>query len=209
MTIHIRQQKMTRDGIMKKSIALAVWSLLAILAAQLPAQARQTLDALSATQFRKGMAAFNRQNFTVAGALLRLPAERGDSRAQATLCYLHTHGRGVPQSFPEAANWCRRSAEQGNAQGQYMLGLLYNSGHGVPESFVQAYMWLNLAAAHAAGPKREFSYRIRDSVASKMSPAQIAKAQALAVEYRPAPELPGSALLIERCVNRHECRENP
>ena len=30
---------------MKKSIALAVWSLLAILAAQLPAQARQTLDA--------------------------------------------------------------------------------------------------------------------------------------------------------------------
>src|ERR1700690_147163 len=113
---------MTRDGIMRKSIALAVCSLLAILAAQLPAQARQTLDALSAAQFRKGMAAFNRQDYTAAGVLLRLPADRGDSRAQAILCFLHTHGRGVPQSFSEAANWCRRSAEQGNAQGQYMLG---------------------------------------------------------------------------------------
>ena len=51
-----------------------------------------------------------------------------------------------------------------------MLGLLYNNGHGVPENFVQAYKWLNLAAAHASGPKKEFSYRIRDSVATKMSP---------------------------------------
>ena len=198
---------MTRDGIMKKSIALAVCSLLAILAAQLPAQARQTSDAVSAAQFRKGMAAFNRHDFTAAGELLRLPADRGDSRAQAVLCYLYTHGRGVPQSFPEAANWCQRSAEQGNAQGQYMLGLMYNAGHGVPESFVQSYMWLNLAAAHASGPKREFSYRIRDSVASKMSPAQIAKAQALAVDYRPVPELPGSAFLAGQCASSEKCRD--
>ena len=190
---------------MKKSIALAVCSLLAILAAQLPAQARQTLDALSAAQLRKGMAAFNRQDYTAAGVLLRLPADRGDSRAQAILCHLHTHGRGVPQSFPEAANWCQRSAEQGNAQGQYMLGLLYNAGHGVPESYVQAYKWLNLAAAHASGPKREFSYRIRDSVASKMSPAQIAKAQALAVEYRPVPELPHSVILAGQCASSEKC----
>ena len=173
---------------MKKSIALAVWSLLAILTAQLPAHARHTLDALGAAQLRKGMAAFNRQDYTAAGVLLRLPADRGDSRAQAILCFLHTHGRGAPQSFPEAANWCRRSAEQGNAQGQYMLGLLYNNGHGVPENFVQAYKWLNLAAAHASGPKRDFSYRIRDSVATKMSPAQVAKAQMLAIEWRPTPE---------------------
>jgi TPR repeat protein len=202
MTIRIRQQKTTRDGIMKKSIALAVCLLLAILAAQLPAQARPTMDSVTAAQFRKGMAAFNRQDYAAAGVLLRQPAERGDSRAQALLCHLYTHGRGVPLNYPEAATWCRRSAEQGNAQGQYMLGLLYNAGHGVTESYVQAYKWLNLAAAHAAGPKREFSYRIRDSVASKMSPDQIAKAQALAVAWRPVPELPGSALMIVPCVEK-------
>jgi len=173
---------------MNKAIALIVWSLLAILAAQLPADARRLPDPQSAVQLKKGLAAFNRQDYAAAGLLLQIPAERGNSSAQAVLCYLHTYGRGVPQSYRIAAEWCHRSAEQGNAQGQYMLGLLYNSGHGVKESFVQAYKWLNLAAARASGPKKEFSYRIRDSVAAKMSPDQVEKAQALTIEWRPAPE---------------------
>lgn len=173
---------------MRKAIALIAGSLLALLLAQLPADARRLPDGVSTVQLRKGLAAFNRHNYTAAGILLRLPAEQGSSEAQAVLCYLYTYGRGVPQSFWEAANWCHRSAEQGNAQGQYMLGLLYNKGHGVPENFVQAYKWLNLAAAHASGAKKEFSYRIRDSVATKMSPHQVAKAQALSIEWRPEPE---------------------
>ncbi len=173
---------------MKKTAALVALSLLTVLAVQLPADARRSPDGLAAVQLRKGLAAFNRHDYTAAGALLRLPAEQGSSSAQAVLCYLYTYGRGVPQSFSEAANWCRRSAEQGNAQGQYMLGLLYNKGHGVPEDFVLAYKWLNLAAAHASGAKKEFSYRIRDSVATKMSPHQVAKAQALSIEWRPVPE---------------------
>jgi len=176
---------------MKKSIALIACSLLAIAATQYPTQARQTLDALTALQFKKGMAAFNRHDYTTAGLLLRLPAERGASEAQAILCYLHTYGRGVPQSYDQAAMWCHRSAEQGNAQGQYMLGLLYNKGHGVQENYVQAYKWLNLAAAHASGPRRDFSYRIRDSVATKMSPYQLSKAQALSVEWQPSFEPSG------------------
>jgi len=124
------EPKTTKDGTMKKAIALAVWSLLAILATQLPADARRMPDRPDAVQLRKGLAAFNRQDYTAAGLLLRSPAEHGNASAQAILCFLHTHGRGVPQSFQEAANWCRRSAEQGNAQGQYLLGLLYNNGHG-------------------------------------------------------------------------------
>ena len=182
-----------------------VWSLLAILAAQLPADARRLPDRLDAVQLKKGLAAFNRHDYTAAGLLLRAPAEHGNASAQAVLCFLHTYGRGVPQSFREAAHWCHRSAEQGNAQGQYLLGLLYNNGHGVPEDFVQAYKWLNLAAAHAAGPKRDFSYRIRDSVATKMSPAQVAKAQALAIAWRPIPELRGSAWMAGQCADGERC----
>jgi TPR repeat protein len=173
---------------MKKAITLIAGSLLAVLAAQFPAEAHRPPNGLSAIQLRKGLAAFKRHDYTAAGILLRLPAEQGSSEAQAVLCYLYTYGRGVPQSFWEAANWCHRSAEQGNAQGQYMLGLLYNKGHGVPENFVQAYKWLNLAAAHASGAKKEVSYRIRDSVATKMSPHQVSKAQALSIEWLPEPE---------------------
>lgn len=182
-----RDEKRERRS-MRNAIALIAWSLLAVLAAPLPVDAHRSPEGPSTMQLKKGVTAFNRHDYTAAGALLRLPAEQGSAGAQALLCFLYTYGRGVPQSFFEAAIWCRRSAEQGNAQGQYMLGLLYNKGHGVPESFIQAYKWLNLAAAHASGPKREFSYRIRDSVAAKMSPAQVAKAQALTIKWRPTPE---------------------
>lgn len=191
---------------MKKAIALALGALLALLAAGFPAEARGLPARSDAMLLRQGLAAFNRHDYARAALLLQVPAEHGYANAQAVLCFMHTHGRGVPQSYRDAADWCRRSAEQGNAQGQYLLGLLYNSGHGVPENFVQAYKWLNLAAVHASGPKREFSYRIRDSVAAKMSPAQVEKAQALAAAWRPEPELRGSAMGTESCAGAENCR---
>jgi TPR repeat protein len=158
-----------------------------------------------AGRLREGLAAFNRHDYAAAASLLWLRAERGDSRAQALLCFMHTYGRGVPQSEAEAANWCHRAADQGNSQAQYMLGLLYNKGHGVPEDFIEAYKWLDLAAARASGSKQDFSYRIRDAVATKMSPAQIARAQALAIAWRPRPELRGSAFIAGQCAGREKC----
>lgn len=184
---------------MQRTTTLAMCTLLVAMTVNLPAHA---------DQLRDGLGAFKRHDYARAAALLRSPAEAGAPGAQAVLCYLYTYGRGVPQNYREAASWCLRAANQGNAESQYMLGLLYNKGHGVPENFVDAYMWLNLAAARASGPKREFSYRIRDSVASKMSPAQITKAQTLALEWRPVPELRGSDLMAGQCAANKKCR-NP
>jgi len=192
---------------MKKAIASAALSLLAILAVRLPADARRAPDRLDAVQYRNGMAAFDRHDFTTAGLLLRLPAEHGNASAQAVLCFLHIYGRGVPQSYSEAAFWCHRSAGQGNAEGQYLLGLLYNTGRGVPESYVEAYKWLNIAAAHATGAKRDYSYRIRDSVAAKMSPRQVAKAQALSIGWRPVREGRGAVVVVEPCPEGDACPE--
>ena len=166
-----------RGELMKTTMKLA----LVVCALALATQAQ-------ASQLRAGLAAFDRRDYAKAGTLLQLPAHRGDAEAQSALCFLYKFGRGVPQSYPAAAYWCRRAADQGNTAAQYMLGILYNEGHGVREDFVQAYKWLNLAAARASGSKQDFSYRIRDAVASKMSPAQIAKAQALAVVWRPIAE---------------------
>jgi len=182
---------------MTNATRLAFCILLMMLSAALPANAGQLQD---------GLAAFKRHDYATAARHLQSPAEHGDARAQAVLCYLHTYGRGVPQSYREAANWCLRAANQGNTESQYMLGLLYNKGHGVPEDFIEAYKWLNLAATRASGPKREFSYRIRDSVASKMSPAQLAKAQALAVAWQPVLESHGSDLMAGQCTANGKCR---
>jgi uncharacterized protein len=159
----------------------------------------------NASSLRDGFAAFKRHDYARAARYLQSPAELGNARAQAVLCYLHTYGRGVPQSYREAAHWCLRAANQGNGEGQYMLGLLYNKGHGVPEDFIEAYKWLNLAASRASGPKREFSYRIRDNVASKMSPVQLAKAQALAMAWRPLPERHGPDLTASQCATSGKC----
>jgi len=56
---------------------------------------------------------------------------------------------------------------------------MYTNGQGVPQDFVQAHMWFNLAASkeYAAAQKG------RDSVAEKMSPAQLAEAQRLATDW--------------------------
>ena len=113
--------------------------------------------------------------------LLRLPAETGNAAAQGVLCFLYTEGYGVPRSWREAAFWCERAAEQGNVQAQYMFGLLYNKGHGVPENYILAYKWLNLAASRASGPKKEYSFRMRDCGRDENVPrADRARAGALA-----------------------------
>jgi TPR repeat protein len=63
---------------------------------------------------------------------------------------------------------------------------MYDKGHGVPQDFVLAYKWLNLAAAHAYGRQRDVFARLRDAVASKMSPNEIAAGQRLALYWTPA-----------------------
>ena len=62
---------------------------------------------------------------------------------------------------------------------QFALGLLYNKGQGVPKNLTLAYMWLNLSASQAVGNVRDFKVRIRDSIASKMTPDQVEEAQRL------------------------------
>lgn len=115
-------------------------------------------------------------------------AEQGDPVAQAQLGFMYQIGRGVPQSYAEAARWQMRAACQGDTRAQYLIGLLYDKGHGVPQDYVMAYMWLALASAAAPSSWANASMRARDAVATKMSPMALAKAQYLAVTFRPAPE---------------------
>ena len=96
------------------------------------------------------------------------------------------NGYGAPQVYITASDLYYQAAIRGNPFGQGMLGLMYDKGHGVPQDFVLAYKWLNLAAARAPKHERDYFLRLRNAVASKMSPVQIAEGQRLAMLWATA-----------------------
>ena len=70
------------------------------------------------------------------------------------------------------------AAEQGDADAQGNLGVMYAFGVGVLKDYVRAHMWGNIAAKNGY----KLGAKLRDSVAKKMTPADISKAQDLARE---------------------------
>lgn len=112
-----------------------------------------------------------------------LAAGQGLAEAQFHLGFLYVTGTGVPQSFIEAEQWYRLAAQQGMGKAQHNMGYLYHIGRGgLPQDFVQAHMWYNLAATRGI----ENAARLRDLVASMISPEEEELAQQLAREWQPA-----------------------
>jgi uncharacterized protein len=116
-----------------------------------------------------------------------------DATAQFLLGSLYYDGSdslSLAQDYAEAAKWYLRAANQGEHNAQLNLGRMYEKGHGVPQDYALAHMWLNLAAAAASAAQGSFNYPafIRDNLAGRMTPAQIAEAQKLAREWKPKPE---------------------
>jgi TPR repeat protein len=145
-----------------------------------------SLPAARAGAVASANAAYARGDFIGAVNLLTPLALRGNARAQAFLGFMFENGFGAPQAYVAAADLYVQASNQGNPFGQAMLGLMYDKGHGVPQDFVLAYKWLNLAAARAPKYERDYFLRLRDAVASKMSPYQIAEGQRLAMLWATA-----------------------
>jgi TPR repeat protein len=78
-----------------------------------------------------------------------------------------------------------RAAEQGYADAQFNLGVAYANGQGVPQDYGEAHMWLNLAASRASRTDAKSYAEVRDDLAGKMTPQQIAEAQRLVREWKP------------------------
>ena len=133
----------------------------------------------------RATAAYARGDYIAAVNVLTPLALRGDASAQAFLGFMYENGFGAPQAYDAASDLYIQAAIRGNPFGQAMLGLMYDKGHGVPQDFILAYKWLNLAAAHAPKRQREYYLRLRNAVASKMSPAQIVVGQRLALLWAP------------------------
>ncbi len=139
--------------------------------------------------YEDGLDAYHSGDYATALRLWRLLAEQGYAPAQNKLGFMHNKGRGVPQDFATAVKWLRLAAEQGHARAQYNLGFSYENGGGVPQDFVQAHMWFSLAASRfPPGEDRDRATQGRDTLAFFMTPAQIAEAQKLALEWKPRGE---------------------
>ena len=94
---------------------------------------------------------------------------------------MYENGQGVPQDYAAAVKWFRKASDQSFALAQTSLGTMYERGMGMTKDYVQAHMWYNLAAAQGQKDAGKF----RDSLAKKMTPAQIAEGQKLAREWKP------------------------
>ena len=95
-------------------LALAIWSLPALAAAQEP----DPLPPLTREVYATGFA----------------ETTGGDPNAQNALGMAYRIGWGVvPQDYPTSVEWYRLAAEQGRAEAQFHLGGTYGLGQGVPE----------------------------------------------------------------------------
>jgi TPR repeat protein len=141
--------------------------------------------AAHADPLARANAAYARGDYVLAVNMLTPIALRGNPNAQAFLGFMYENGYGAPQAYDAAADLYIQAAIRGNPFGQCMLGLMYDKGHGVRQDFVLAYKWLNLAAARAPKRQRDYFLRLRNAVASKMSPAQISEGQRLALLWVP------------------------
>jgi TPR repeat protein len=138
------------------------------------------MDRAHADPLGRANAAYARGDYVQAVNILSPLAFHGNASAQALLGFMFEQGYGAPQVYAAAADLYLEASQRGNPFGQAMLGLMYDKGHGVPQDFILAYKWLNLAAARASKHERGYFIRLRDAVASKLSPAQIAEGQRLA-----------------------------
>ncbi len=110
--------------------------------------------------------------------------------AEFSLGVMHRVGRGVMQSESQAAIWFAESAEHGHADAQQTLASMYAFGQGVPRDYVEAYKWFSLAAV-SHGPHAEdqasAAAHMRDLLAARMDPDDLAEAKRLAEEWKPDP----------------------
>jgi TPR repeat protein len=121
------------------------------------------------------------KNYHKAAGWYAKAAKGGLAKSQYTLGHMYATDQGVPRNLGRAVYWFRKAAEQGIAKAQFLLAEMYNKGWGVQKNTVLSYMWNSIAAAqgHKSAAKR------LEIIGKHMTPAQLAKAKAMAANWKP------------------------
>jgi len=108
-------------------------------------------------------------------------AHAGNADAEELIGVMYAMGLGVERDDRRAFEWYLRASMKGHPGAQSGIGWYYEVGRGVAADLVRAYMWYGLSAI---GGDPDAAISIGD-VARKMTPEQIAEAQALIDDYKP------------------------
>ncbi len=112
-------------------------------------------------------------------------ALKGDAEAQFDLGKNYEAGRiGLPKDFTQAEHWYRMAAEQGDPFAQASLGILLGFGKGIPKDAVQALMWYEVAISRSTGGDQQTIVEMRDNLAARMSPKDVAEARSRAQAWK-------------------------
>ena len=142
---------------------------------------------MAAAVMKEGLAAYNREDYSTALMSFRSLAEsrtvtaRFKSNAHYRLGLMHDF---VYDDRVQAARHYSRAAELGHVKAQLRLSEKYYLAVGLALDYVRAYMWSSVAAKLV---QNEFDKHLavgnRDDLAEIMTPAEIAKARKLAIEW--------------------------
>ena len=110
-------------------------------------------EAALEAELRKGLDAYDANDYITAFTTWTPLAEAGYADAQFNLGWLYGFGRGVDEDDAEELKWYRRAiegfrlrAEAGDAEAQNNLGRMYENGWGVEDDDAEAIKWYRLAA---------------------------------------------------------------
>ncbi len=166
----------------RKLMTLAATLLLAAVAA--PAAA-QSLEA----EMRQAAGAYEGKDMATAARIWKAWADKGNAEARTLLGAMYWSGEGVPRNHAEAARLFLLAANQGYARAQNNIGFMYGFGEGVPpHNDVEAYKWLTLAIkGYTSKNQDRLDQAIKDkeSLAKRMTKAQIADAEARVKAWKP------------------------
>lgn len=123
------------------------------------------------------------QNYQKAFYWLHKAAAQGNATASRILAHSYRYGIGVSINYPKSLFWLKKAAAQGSALAEFKIGVAYSVGKYAPQNYVRAYKWMVLAKAGAPPSKYQMVSKDARSLASLMTPAQIAQAQSLAAAW--------------------------
>jgi TPR repeat protein len=115
----------------------------------------------------------------------RKAAEQGSAPGKYELARSYLEGDGVSKDVEEGMQWLKPAAEEGYARAQNRLGECYTRGEGVNKDLVQAYKWFDLAEGQDEENAADIKLNLA-KVETQMTKDQIAEAQKLAREFKPA-----------------------
>jgi len=95
--------------------------------------------------FQNGWDAYVKKDYKIAYEIWLPLAEKGNSKAQFFLGFMHDLGFGTLEDDKEALKWYQLAAEQGDSRAQFFTGFIYDFGLGVSKDHQKAFKFYQLA----------------------------------------------------------------